>query len=204
MSVLLEKANQLLEPGYLPTETGFYRLSDGHMHLAVFTRMPHCTGKMVDWWFGYLDGTEEYKIWEPKSHVRLEWDENRIPGRYIGASCIVEKKLGGRIIKLRIHFHEPSEFLDRSKFEEAGVVTAICANAYDLEKVPLGRIIHFVRDTEYGCEMRSRFWLYKASESVCMELMQHCMEEMGNLADFLTDFYARENEYSKEFTYKEA
>ena len=200
--MLLEEANQLLEPGYLPTETGFYRLSNGQMHLAVFTRMPHCTGKMIDWWFGYLDGADAYKMWEPKTHTELKWDENRIPGRYVGASYIAEIKLGGRFIKLNIYFHEPSEFLDRSKLEEAGDVTVICANAYNLEKVPLGRIIHFVRDTDYGCEMRSRFWLFKASESGCMELMQHCMEEMGNLADFLPDFYARENEYSKEFTYK--
>lgn len=202
--MLFEEANQLLEPGYQPIETGFYRLLNGHMYLAVLTRMPHCKGKMVDWWFGTLDSTEKYKMWEPKSHVGLEWDESWKPEQYIGSSFIVEKKLGGRVIKLRIHFHEPSEFLDRSRFDEAGVGTVICANAYDLEKVPLGRIIHFIRDTNYGCEMRSRFWLFRASETVCMDLMQHYIEEMGNLADFLPDFYARENEISKEFTYIEA
>lgn len=148
---------------------------------------------MVEWWFGYIDSTEEYKMWEPKSHVGLKWDENRTPGRYIGASYVVKKKLGGRFRKLSVYFHEPSEFLDSSKFAEAKGVTAICANAYDPEKVPLGRFIHLVRDTDYGCEMRSRFWLFKATESGCMELMQHCMEEMGNLADFLPDLYAKEN-----------
>jgi len=105
---------------------------------------------------------------------------------------VVEKKLGGRIIKLRIHFHEPSDFLDTSMFEGAGACTVICANAYDFDKVPKGRIIHCIRDTSYGCEMRSRFWLYKASEKECMDLMQHCIEEMGNLADFLPNLYARE------------
>jgi len=190
--MLFEEANQLSESRYLPVETGYYRLLNGHMHLAVLTRMPHCKGKMVDWWFGTLDGTEKYKMWEPKSHLALEWDENWKPERYIGASCVAEKKLGERIIKLRIHFHESSEFLGTSMFEEAGISTFICANAYDFDKVPKGRIIHFIRDTSYGCEMRSRFWLFKASEAECMDLMQHCIEEMGNLADFLPDLYARE------------
>jgi hypothetical protein len=197
VSVLFEEANQLLDPGYLPTETGFYKLLNGHMHLAVYTRMPCCKGGMVDWWFGYIDGSEKYKMWEPKSHVGLQWDENRKPGRYIGASYIAEKKTGGRIMSFRIYFHEPSEFLDGSRFDEAEVGAAICANVYDLEKVPQGRIIHIVRDTDYGCEMRSRFWLFKTSEAVIQEVMQHCMEEMGNLADFLPDLYAREKGFTE-------
>lgn len=190
--MLFEEANQLSKSTYLPVETGYYRLLNGQMHLAVLTRMPHCKGKMVDWWFRTLDGTEKYKMWEPNAHLALEWDENRIPGRYIGASYRVKKKLGERIIILRIHFHEPSDFLDTSKVEGGGASTFICANAYDLDKVPKGRIIHSIRDTSYGCEMRSRFWLIKASETECMDLMQHCIEEMGNLADFLPDLYARE------------
>ena len=189
--MLFEEANQLLEPGYLPIETGFYRLSNGHMHLAVLTRMPRCKGKMVDWWFGYIDDAGKYKMWEPRSHVAFQWDENREPERYLGASCIVERKLGGRLVNFRLYFHDPSEFLDSSRFDEAGVGTVICANAYNSENVPQGRMIHFVRDTGYGCEMRSRFWLIKASDDECLELMQHCVEEMGNLADFLPELYIK-------------
>ena len=73
--MLFEDANQLLEPGYMPLETGFYLLPNGQMHVAVLTRMPGCKGNMVDWWYGYLDGTETYRMWEPKSHLTLEWDE---------------------------------------------------------------------------------------------------------------------------------
>jgi len=190
--MLFEEANQLLETGYMPLETGYYLLSNGQMHVAVLTRMPGCKGKMVDWWFGYLDGTEKYKMWEPKSHMALEWDEHWRPGNYIGASHIVEGELGGLVNKIRIHFHDPSEFLDISRFEEAGVGTVICANAYDLEKVPQGRIIHFVRDTDFGCEMRSRYWLFHATDIEAMRLMRHCVEEMGHLADFLPGLYQRE------------
>ena len=72
-------------------------------------------------------------------------------------------------------------------------IPAICANAYDLEKVPHGRIVHFVRDTDFGCEMRSRFWLFHATEIEAMRLMRHCVEEMGHLADFLPGLYMQKN-----------
>lgn len=42
-------------------EAGYYRLTNGQMHVAALTRRPRCKGKMVDWWFGYLDGTESTK-----------------------------------------------------------------------------------------------------------------------------------------------
>ena len=77
--MLIEEMNQLLEPGYQSTETGYFRLPNGQMHVRVLTRMPRCKGKMVDWWFGYLDGTEKYKMWDPKSHLSLEWDEHWSP-----------------------------------------------------------------------------------------------------------------------------
>ena len=191
--MLFHEANQLLEPGYMALETGYYVLSNGQMHVAVLTRMPGCKGKMVTWWFGYLDGTETYRMWEPKSHLTLEWDEQWQPGSYIGASYIAEGEFGGLVNKMRIHFHDPSECLDTSRFEEAEVGTAIYANAYDLEKVPHGRILHFVRDTDFGCEMRSRFWLFRATESEATRLMHHCIKEMGLLADFLPGLYMQKN-----------
>lgn len=53
----LEDANELLKPGYLPTETGYMRLENGQIYIAVLTRMPKCAGKIVDWWFGYAGDT---------------------------------------------------------------------------------------------------------------------------------------------------
>lgn len=189
----IEDVNQLLEPGYMPIETGYYRMPNGHIHVRVLTRMPRCKGKMVDWWFGYLSGTETYKMWHPKDHLTLEWDKHWRPGHYIGASHSIEELIGGQVLKARIHFRDPSEFFDTSRFKAANVGAVICANAYDPEETPHGRIIHFVRDTDFGCEMRSRFWLFQAPDIAGLGLMMHCMEEMGNLADFLPALYAREN-----------
>lgn len=192
----VEEINQLLDPGYMPVETGYYRLPNGHMHVRVLTRMPRCKGEMVDWWFGYLSDTETYKMWHPKSHLSLKWDEHWRPGHYIGASHTVEELIGGQVLKVRIQFHDPSELFDTSRFKEARVGAVICANAYENE-VSHGRIIHLVRDTDFGCEMRSRFWLFQAPDIAGLGLMMHCMQEMGNLADWLPALYARENADSK-------
>lgn len=43
-----------------------------------------------------------------------------------------------------------------------------------------------------GCEMRSRFWLFDVPDIAGLGLMVHCLEEMGNLADFWPGLYAKE------------
>ena len=189
----LEDANQLLEPGYLSLETGYTRLPNGELYIAVLTRMPRCAGKMVDWWFGYVGDTEKYKLWHPADHLVGDWDEHWSSGHYIGASHLVHEYVGGELVKLKITFHEPSEYFDTSRFHEARVTAAVCGRVGLLEEdKQLGYLIHFVRDTDYGCEMRSRFWLFEATDEFGGALMTHCLEEMGYLADLLPDLYAKE------------
>jgi hypothetical protein len=189
----LEEVNQLMEPGYSPFETGYKRLSNGQMHIAALTRMPRCSGKMVDWWFGYAGDTGKYKLWHPADHIIGDWDKNWSPGHYIGASHLVHEYIGGEICKLKITFREPSDYFDTSRFKEAGVTAAICGRVGALEEdKQLGHLIHFVRDTDYGCQMRSRFWLFDAPDEFGRALMTHNIQEMGYLADLLPDLYARE------------
>jgi len=191
--MILEDVNELLKPGYLPTETGYMRLPNNQIYIAVLTRMPRCAGKMVDWWFGYAGDTEKYKMWHPKDHIIGDWDEHWRPGHYIGASHLVHEYVGEELVKLKIKFREPSDFFDTSRFEEAKVGAAVCGDVGLLEEdKQLGHLIHFVRDTDFGCEMRSRFWLFDAPEEFGRALMQHCIEEMGNLADLLPELYAKE------------
>jgi hypothetical protein len=211
----LADTNELLRPGYLSLETGFTRLPNGQMYVAVLTKMPGAKGKMIDWWFGYAGDTEKYKMWHPKDHVLGEWDEKWRPGHYIGASQLVHEYLGEEFMKLRITFHEPSEYFDISRFAEANVSAVICARVGYLDK-PLDfvHLIHFVRDTDEGCEMRSRFWggdikfrnqfvgplldrilntrfMRKklVKEQIGRDLTIHCAEEMNRLAGFLPDLY---------------
>ena len=188
-----EEVDKLLEPGYLPFETGYMRLTNGQMYIAVLTRMPRCEGKMIDWWFGYAGDTAKYKLWHPKDHIIGDWDEHWKPGHYIGASHLVHEYIGGEYAKLKITFFEPSKIFDTSKFSKARVGAVICGNVGMLdEDNQLGHLIHFVRDTETGCEMRSRFWLFDAEEKMGAGLMQHCIEEMSILGNIVPDLYAKE------------
>ena len=192
--MLLEEVNELLKPGYLPMETGYCRLPNGQMFVATLVRLPGCKGKMVDWFFGhYLKDTETYKTWDPKAHLRFEWDDKWSPGHYIGASHYGEEYLAGEVLKFRVRFDDPAEFFDTSKFKEASVGAVICGEGSLPDGTPDGRVIHLVRDTEYGAEVRSRFWIYQGTEEVGKGHMEHCLSEMGYLADMLPGLYAREH-----------
>lgn len=210
-----ERANDLLSPGYLPFESGYTELGDGRRLVAALTRMPGCRAKMVDWWFSWLGGIEWYRLWHPRDHVFSDW-ENRVDGRYIGASHLVHEYLAGDdgpLYKLRINFQEPTSFFDPARYKAAKVM-AVCARIGDLEHpVDFGRMTHFVRDTDYGCEMRSRFWLgiiesrdpavvlsedqiagmrrSNVNAELARRLHQHATEEMGYLAEILPVLYRR-------------
>jgi len=209
------EANELLNPGYLPFESGYTDLSGGKKLVAALTRMPGCRAQMVDWWFSWLGGTDQYKLWHPTDHVFSDW-ANRANGKYIGASHLVHEYLAGStgpLYKLRVDFHEPAETFDAQKYKSSGAV-AVCARIGDIDApVHAGRMCHFVRNTDYGCEMRSRFWLgiladRKTGEFVPEEqarelrkanltnefarrLHQHATEEMGYLAEILPVLYRR-------------
>jgi len=205
----LDEANLLLEPGYQALESGTVRLEDGTLHVASRTTMIGCKGSMIDFWFGFLRTTEQYKWWHPKDHVWCEWLGERGTGRYVGGTHRVHEYIGGELAKLEIHFREPSEYLDVSRFAQAGVSTAVCAGVGPLDaSVKVCHLIHLVRDTDWGCEMRSRFWLgdFEPAEVASTRetrialvpdalgagLHKHCNEEMAYLAAFLPKLYAEE------------
>ena len=157
-----EDANEMLKPGYLPFESGYQELEDGKWVVAGLTRMPGCSGE--DGRLVVLAGSATSTgtgSGIPRDHVYSGW-ENRVNGKYIGASHLVHEYLAGKdgpLYKLRIDFHDPSETFDAKLYKESGAL-AVCARPGLLEApIHVGRMTHFVRDTDYGCEMRSRFWL---------------------------------------------
>jgi len=206
-----EDRNDLLKPGYLPFETGVQRYQDGSVTVAALTRMPRCRAKMVDWWCGWLDSTEKYKLWHPRDHISSNW-EDHTPGNYIGAKHLVEETMGGdEVHRLRVHMRDPLEVFDPVLYGAFDGV-AICARPGIQDKpVNVGHMTHFVRNTDFGCEMRTRFWFgdvhhqdlvtelpeaIKAmvrqeamTDDFCYSLMQHALEEMGYLADLLPVLY---------------
>jgi hypothetical protein len=218
------EANQLLEPGYLPLENGFTRLENGQVFVAVLTKMPGVTSEMIDWWFGwhYME-TQRYKLWHPRAHVlngaeRMIGDDPGLSDRekYLHNPNYISEYVGAELLDIEIAFSEASDFLDVPRFEAAGIGTAICG-VVGFQKSPLAfaLLIHVVRETADGCEMRSRFWLGKialrgvpaagilskfagsrfvAKRAVPIEqgrdMVVHCALEMNHLAGFLPNLHA--------------
>jgi hypothetical protein len=164
----VEEANQLLRPGYLPLESGYTQLENGQLFIATHTYMPGVTGDMIDWWFGwhYMED-QRYKIWHPGSHVgngaaRMIGDDPDYSDRekYVGNTHYSTEYLGSSRREINITFIEPETYLDTARFGKSGISTAPTATI-TLRGTPLqvSTIIHLVRDTKDGCEMRVRLWI---------------------------------------------
>ena len=66
---LVDHADELLEPGYWPLETGFGLGPDGSVQVFVLTQMPKVTPAMWDWWFAWHGSeAQRYKLWHPRAH----------------------------------------------------------------------------------------------------------------------------------------
>lgn len=210
--------SNLLTPSYSTFETGVKRQPNGVYLVRALTRMPDVKADMVRWWFAdYMKTTEHYKRWHPEAHVWMDW-ENKAAGELIGASHLVHEYVGADLYKLRIQFLDPSEFLSDYEKKEGEFVA--CARAGDLE-APMNftTMCHIVRDTPWGAEMRSVFWLGHVSKrdgndvvfsmegllgntwlarkllikkQFANDLMTHAIEEMGILSDFLPELYEAE------------
>ncbi len=228
-ALLLENINDLLNPGYSPLENGYCDLSDGTVFVAVRTEMPNVSGDMLDWWFWWhsIDGLR-YKIWYPQAHFGISVDADadeykRRQGsyreRYWNTTHYPIEDVGTGSETLTIHFVPPHDFgFHTSEFEEAGVSTVACGIVGSVsQKIrQYAHMCHFVRKTEDGVEMRSRFWIghtiLKNSASkgsiinrlintrivkkillpknIGSKMAMHCTQEYNNLAAILPELYS--------------
>lgn len=92
--MLFPRANDLLRPGYQAVESGVVDHEDGYKPVCALTLMPRAKAKMVEWWFGWLGGTEQYKLWHPTDHLFSDW-EDRAGNTPLGSSHLVHEYLGG-------------------------------------------------------------------------------------------------------------
>lgn len=224
----LTNSNELLKKGDLALENGYTKLANNQTFVAIKTDMPNVTGKMIDWWFGWhSEESARYKLWHPRAHVRAQIKQSfetqsdlTDKQRYVNNTSFVDEYVGGDIHKLAIQFVEPKVFgLNENGFEDAQVETAVCAKiGFANLPVNFGKLVHLMRTTENGCEMRSRFWLGNMElrgplrftpfnwlirrpfvsaiaqpNNMAHELIVHCTQEMTHLASFLPELY---NEYN--------
>jgi len=167
-----ENINRLLDPGYHKVEIGYCHCSNGIQYVACLTRMPGVTAEMIDWWFAWHPLNDiRYRIWFPHGHYAASVEDpqrcrdDTLPyrERYQNNRHTVIEDVGTGAMKLWILFVPPEKFgFDTSRFDEAGVGTAVCARVGFpdvLGGIYTTKMCHFVRKTEEGVEMRSRFWI---------------------------------------------
>lgn len=159
-----EVADRIGRPGYESLETGWTRLESGVSMVCVWTPMPGVTAAMWDWWFGWHGReTARYKLWHPDAHQYSALGEDRGADpalsdrqRYVGNVSYVDEYIGGRLQRLTIRFLDPAAV----GITESPGTTHICARV-GLSRHPMaiGWLVHQVRPTDDGVEMRSRFFL---------------------------------------------
>lgn len=202
--------SEMLADGYLPLENGYTMFNDGSGYVAVNIQFPEATGEMIDWWFdwhGY--DTMRYKIWYPGLHAVASYENYEEPevfsiSKYVlehpegKTNHTVEAMMKGQDLQdLQITFVNPEQYgLDNSKLGTDQ--WAICGNVESGNQTVV-RMVHFVRNTENGVEMRSRFWIGNelpwlarkigVSEESLHELAHHCLTEYTQLASFLPEVY---------------
>lgn len=171
------------------------------------------------WFGWHLPASERYRLWHPLAHVasRVKEDRTRLTAddkaRYIGNVSYVDEYIGPSLKRLAIAFQPPSAFgLQSAQLPDA---TAVCAYTSDrLLRGQGGFLVHYVVATEQGAQMRSGFWLGDirhefalidgligpllntravrqliVPDSMALNLLQHCAEEMAHLARFLPQLY---------------
>jgi DAPG hydrolase PhiG domain len=218
--MLLSEVNRLLDPSPMPLEMGYERLPNGALHIACRTDLHRCTGEMFEWWFRFRPNTQQYIWWHPVDHVSSQWIEVT-EGTHIGSIHKVEEYFSGQpMAQLLIQFRDPTEFFDAEQYalarSEKRITAAICGRtgrSWDALRDDQGRmlgsrLLHIGRDTEWGCVLRSHFYLGNdlpakglspeevtaaVPEIAGQALLQHCYNEFTYLSRFLPSLFIAEN-----------
>ena len=212
----VEDINLLLEDGYMDNEFGLFCMKDGGRMFANLTDMPGVTPEMWDWWFAWhgLDDMR-YIIWDKEDHYdakSLNKEQNlntelSMKERYWNTTHEVHEGLLEEMPPVPVHltFVHPTQVgFDAEKLKDfKGTIIATPGPAI---------MVHFVRPTETGCELRTRFWFGYQSypdgrvekvegfppcdENMARALLYHNMKEFRHLAKILPLVY---NEFKDDF-----
>jgi hypothetical protein len=202
IALVRAELGRLLETDTLPMEAGYLRLEDGMWMVASLHHVPKATGRMVEWWHHRRKTVEEFRMWHPREHVHCEWNEGLQANVY-------HHLVNGEVEKTKAQRRDSSDYFDASRLSAAGVSAAVCSRGGPLDRDGWGvHIVHLCRDTDYGCEVRTRLFfgdfdpappavlrpvlLRIFNEERARWLVRHQSEEYVYLAQFLPALYERE------------
>ncbi|MEM7655630.1 MAG: FAD-binding protein [Bacteroidota bacterium] len=212
----IDEMTLLEREGDLEHENGFSIAEDGSIAVALKTLMPNTSPEMWDWWFGWHGSEDQrYKLWHPNAHFSADWEDGRTDHCYIGRTSLIKEYIGPNVLEAAIQFKSPLVFgFSFDAINHSDKAVYICARlGHHKLPVDFGYLIHQIRQTPQGTEMRSRFWvggkyvaarteniLNKAAVSILktfqslpknfgQDLLMHCAEEMNHLASILPELY---------------
>ena len=218
----IQDRNRLFEEGYLDAELGYCVMEDGSGYIANLTPMPGVTVEMFDWWFAWHGlGELRYTIWDPEDHynaISCSLAQGRaanltLKEKYWGTTHLIREDIGFGPDDLYANFTRPAFMgFDESKIGTKACGTIVTSNS-GMRLDPMASaecMCHFVRETEDGIELRSRFWLgwhiiggepkkiLPDGEITPLEkpraLLAHNMKEFQNLAKLLPEIYPEQKD----------
>ncbi len=154
--------NRLFDDGYLPGEFGVWGLPSGGHMMANLTQMPGVTPEMFDWWFAWHGlNSMRYKIWNKDEH---HYVKTRNPEIALDSSLTMKQRYWNTthdvhesMLPDQEPMHIPIAFVppETVGFDPVRLGsfkgTIVCT--------PRATMVHFLRPTEDGCELRTRFWM---------------------------------------------
>ncbi len=212
-------AKDILNDGYLDTETGYCVMPDGTGFAATKVYMPNVKPIMIDWWFNWHPLEDlRYMIWCPVGHTGISakeaymhFDSSATPlnVRNIGRTHYPQEgfNIEGST-DVEIKFWSPKVLgITPDMIKNSAVKTfqiATCTNRRP--RLPINVFFHSVRQVEGGIEFRSRYWIKfmiknnkiaksnipypkKVVSAMARNNCIHSLIEYNNLASILPQLY---------------
>lgn len=156
-ALLPDQVDALLEPGYLPRESGYCVLPNGVGYAAALTKMPGVTPQANNWWGPWHEQEDlRYKLWCPGSHIRVgpSWAQENV-GMGLEDFYFVGRMNPALFgFDLRRVAQQDDIVLIRGS---NGLIKPADGSPAD-RPLPVV-VMHYVRKTPEGIEYRSRFWV---------------------------------------------
>ena len=147
------------------------KVGGNYWYIAVDTDMSGISGAMLRKWFETVNCSDMYRWWHPKDHDYGIWLDHEV---YDATSSLVarqgkihrvKERIGGKMNKLDIFFHDPCAGKDCEGLKGQGVELILSGKVH-AHLTPIGRVyagffIHTLRSDDTGSTLHSRFTMGK-------------------------------------------